>query len=73
MSKIEHHILRLGLCCQFSLEPIKFRTTTATAMMRLPRADQLARLAELCRLNADALAITAESLSGNFRRFGAES
>ncbi|HEY5914587.1 MAG TPA: UV DNA damage repair endonuclease UvsE [Verrucomicrobiae bacterium] len=50
-----HHALRLGLCCQFARAPIKFRTTTATAMMRLPRADRLSRLADLCRLNADAL------------------
>ena len=47
--------LRLGLCCLFSREPIKFRTTTATAMLRLPRAVRLARLADLCRSNAEAL------------------
>ena len=47
--------LRLGLCCQFAREPIKFRTTTATALLRLARADRLARLNELCLANADAL------------------
>lgn len=47
--------LRLGLCCQFTREPIKFRTTTATAMLRLKKPDRLARLAGLCRSNADAL------------------
>lgn len=47
--------LRLGLCCQFAREPIKFRTTTATAMLRLARPERLARLAELCQTNADAL------------------
>lgn len=47
--------LRLGLCCQFVREPIKFRATTATAMLRLPRPEQLARLADLCRSNAEAL------------------
>ncbi len=47
--------MRLGLCCQFAAEPIKFRTTTATAMLRLPRAERLARLATLCRANAEAL------------------
>ena len=46
---------RLGLCCQFAAEPIKFRTTTAAALSRLPRPAQLARLAELARANADAL------------------
>lgn len=49
------HALRLGLCCQFAREPIKFRTTTATALLRLPRPAQLARLAELCHANAEAL------------------
>ena len=47
--------LRLGLCCQFLEQPIKFRFTTATAMQRLPRREQLARLAELCAANADSL------------------
>jgi len=47
--------LRLGLCCQFADQPIKFRVTTVTAMLCLPRPGQLARLAELCRANAEAL------------------
>ena len=49
------HGLRLGLCVQFAREPIKFRTTTATAMLRLPRPARLERLAELCRANSEAL------------------
>lgn len=47
--------LRLGLCCKFLLEPIKFRTTTATAMLRLPKPERLERLSELCRANSEAL------------------
>lgn len=47
--------LRLGLCCQFLEQPIKFRVTTATAVQRLPRREQLARLAELAAGNAEAL------------------
>lgn len=47
--------LRLGLCCQFAVEPIKFRATTATAMLRLNKRERLARLAELSLGNADAL------------------
>ena len=46
---------RLGLCCQFAGEPIKFRTTTAAALTRLPRPAQLERMAELARANADSL------------------
>ena len=47
--------LRLGLCCQFLQQPIKFRVTTATATMRLSRREQLARFAGLCAANADSL------------------
>lgn len=52
--------LRLGLCCMFAAEPIKFRTTTATAMLRLTKLERLDRLAELCLANAQALAASLE-------------
>ena len=55
MSRPKRDPLRLGLCCQFAREPIKFRTTTVTAMLRLGQRERLARLAELCLANADAL------------------
>ena len=47
--------LRLGLCCQFATQPIKFCTTTATALARLRRREQLARIATLCEANAASL------------------
>lgn len=47
--------MRLGLCCLFRDEPIKFRTTTATAIGRMQRPDALAKLSGLCMTNADAL------------------
>ncbi|WP_423222709.1 UV DNA damage repair endonuclease UvsE [Candidatus Amarolinea aalborgensis] len=57
--------LRLGLCCQFVSQPIKFRVTTATAILRLPRPAQLARLAELCRANAEALLAALQFCAGH--------
>ncbi len=48
-------MVRLGLCCLFIDQPIKFRTTTATYIGKLPRAQQLARLSALCLANARAL------------------
>ena len=47
--------VRLGLCCQFVAQPIRFRTTTATALQRLPRQEQLRRLSALCLTNAESL------------------
>jgi UV DNA damage endonuclease len=51
-------MLRLGLCCTFQEQPIKFRTTTAAAMGRSSRQEALAKLALLCAANADALMAT---------------
>lgn len=47
--------MKLGLCCLFVGEPIRFRTATAAAVMRLDRAAALNRLSELCLANAKAL------------------
>jgi UV DNA damage endonuclease len=47
--------LRLGLCCQFAREPIRFRTTTAAAVSRLRPAERRQKLAEICLTNAAAL------------------
>lgn len=64
-------MLRLGLCCLFHREPIRFRTTTARALSRLAPRDRPARLAELCAANAaalrDALAYCAGHGIGCFR------
>ncbi|HEX2253337.1 MAG TPA: UV DNA damage repair endonuclease UvsE [Thermoanaerobaculia bacterium] len=49
-------MLRLGLCCGFVEEPIKFRTATAAHLSKLPRREQLDRLAEIAAHNARALA-----------------
>lgn len=48
-------MLRLGLCCMFRDAPIRFATTTATAMLRLPREQALARLSALGLANAKSL------------------
>ena len=48
-------MIRLGLCCLFRNEPIRFRTTTVTAMLRLKPAARRQHLAGLCMANARAL------------------
>ncbi len=48
-------MLRLGLCCVFRDQPIKFRNTTAAAVGRLDRSAGLRKLNELVLANAEAL------------------
>ena len=48
-------MIRLGLCCIFRDEPIKFRTTTATFVQKLTRVEGLARISSLCLENARSL------------------
>jgi UV DNA damage endonuclease len=52
---LEAVVIRLGLCCIFREQPIKFATTTATSTARLPRDEQLRKLSRLSLQNADAL------------------
>lgn len=47
--------IRLGLCCQFLDEPIKFRNTTVKSNGQMERTAALEKLARLCRENALAL------------------
>lgn len=44
-------MVRLGLCCIFKQEPIKFRQTTAKALLKLDRQEQLTKLSKLCLHN----------------------
>jgi UV DNA damage endonuclease len=48
-------MIRLGLCCLFRDQPIKFVTTNATAVAKMKRPDALAKLSRLCLANAGAL------------------
>jgi UV DNA damage endonuclease len=48
-------MLRLGLCCQFAEQPIKFRTTTATNLLRLSAGERQYKLSRLCLANAESL------------------
>ncbi|MFO0866052.1 MAG: UV DNA damage repair endonuclease UvsE [Gemmataceae bacterium] len=63
--------MRLALCCSFQEQPIKFVNTTATAALRLPRAESLAKISTLCLANTDspqgALAYCVEQGIGGFR------
>jgi UV DNA damage endonuclease len=58
--------LRLGLCCLFKNEPVRFRTTTATVLARLERPAQLRKLSEICRSNAENLLLAVQTV----RRLG---
>ncbi|WP_166820492.1 UV DNA damage repair endonuclease UvsE [Thalassoroseus pseudoceratinae] len=47
--------IRLGLCCTFLEEPIKFRNTTVKSIKGMDREPALAKLSNLCISNAEAL------------------
>jgi UV DNA damage endonuclease len=64
-------MLRLGLCCIFRHEPIKFRTTTALSLQNMSRQNAIYKISELCIHNAlslyDALAYCKDHMIGAFR------
>ncbi|MEN6365821.1 MAG: UV DNA damage repair endonuclease UvsE [Thermoguttaceae bacterium] len=58
-------MMHLGLCCIFRDQPIKFRTTTATAIKKLSHDDGRKKLADLCASNAQALMDALKFCSAN--------
>lgn len=58
-------MIRLGLCCMFRDQPIKFVTTTATAITKMKRPDALTKLSRLCLENADALMASLQYCADN--------
>lgn len=58
-------MLRLGLCCIFRKEPIKFRRTTAAYLKRQNRAEAFRYLAEIAAANANALKAALRYCSDN--------
>ena len=57
--------MRLGLCCVFRDQPIKFNTTTATAIAKMKRTDALAKLSRLCLSNANTLLAALQFCAAN--------
>jgi len=47
--------IRWGMCCLFAEEPIAFRTTTATSLLRMSPSERLRKLSGLCLSNAESL------------------
>ncbi|MFO8047849.1 MAG: hypothetical protein R6U29_02350 [Desulfosudaceae bacterium] len=64
-------MIRLGLCCIFKAQPIRFRRTTARYLAGLTVEAQRRRLSEICLSNAEnlmlALRFCHENGIGDFR------
>ena len=58
-------MIRFGLCCIFRDEPIKFRTTTATAVSKINRFDGLRKISDLCKNNANSLHVALQFCDKN--------
>lgn len=48
-------MIRFGLCCIFRNQQIHFRQTTAAALLKYERGEQLRRLSQICKHNLDNL------------------
>lgn len=58
-------MIRLGLCCLFREQPLRYRQTTAKVLRTLPRQEQLARLSALCLHNVTTLHAALHFLAEN--------
>ena len=58
-------MIRLGLCCIFREQPVKFRRTTAKFLSSFPLAEQRQHLAAICLHNAQSLLKALEFCRGH--------
>ncbi len=58
-------MIRLGLCCIFHDEPIRFRQTTAASLKKMPRREQLQKLSSICLENVLSLSKALEWVIAN--------
>lgn len=58
-------MIRLGLCCLFKKEPIRFYATTAKNLQKYPRSIQLQKISELCLKNCRSLFAALEFVQSN--------
>ena len=57
--------IRLGLCCIFRKEPIRFRAATAKHLLQFSRTEQLRKLSGLCLHNSESLLAALRFLQEN--------
>jgi UV DNA damage endonuclease len=57
--------IRLGLCCIFLEQPIKFRRTTVKAVKSMERDAASSKLSEICMANAEALQASLQFCADN--------
>jgi len=57
--------IRLGLCCIFRNEPVRFRATTAKYLLQFSRKEQLQKLSWICLQNSENLLAALEFLQKN--------
>lgn len=55
-------MLRFGLCCIFREEPVRFRQTTAKALLALSEKERLQKLSTICLENANSLVTALETV-----------
>lgn len=58
-------MIRLGLCCIFLEEPIRFRQTTAAALQKVSRKEQLKKVSFLCLTNLKSLGVALDWVISN--------
>lgn len=58
-------MIRLGLCCIFNDEPIRFRQTTAASIQKMPRREQLKKFSSICLENVLSLSKALEWVIAN--------
>lgn len=64
-------MIRFGLCCLFINEPVKFRTFTATSVLKMKKRERIRKISGICLENCESLRLALSAVNmmgiGSFR------
>jgi UV DNA damage endonuclease len=56
-------VIRFGLCCLFAKEPVRFRTFTATSVLKVRKRDRVRRISSICLENCENLQLALHAVN----------
>jgi UV DNA damage endonuclease len=56
-------MIRFGLCCLFKDEPVKFRTFTATSILKIEKKERIRKISGICLENCESLLLALQAVN----------
>jgi UV DNA damage endonuclease len=56
-------VIKFGLCCMFIREPVKFKTFTATSVLKIKKRERIRKISGICLENCESLQLALRAVN----------